>query len=176
MYFSYGMPRASEGGFLSHSSAKLMGVLLTPRKLSRIPMNSSVKACCLASAYRLYEDELDSFVFGVIPEDVRNPKKYCALLPGSTNGLWKKIPVPSRLYAKTSTEKPLAGARMGIKDIFRLEGTQLIMMSRPWVELYGPDTESAPYTKKLIGLGAVIVGKTKMTSFASPEEPTDQWG
>lgn len=64
---------------------------------------------------------------------------------------------------------------MGIKDIFRLEGTRLTMMSRPWTELYGPDEKSAEYTKKLIELGAVIVGKTKMTSFASPEEPTDQW-
>jgi Asp-tRNA(Asn)/Glu-tRNA(Gln) amidotransferase A subunit family amidase len=64
---------------------------------------------------------------------------------------------------------------MGIKDIFRLEGTQLTMVSGPWTELYGPDEESADYTKKLIELGAVIVGKTKMTSFASPEEPTDQW-
>lgn len=27
-------------------------------------------------AYRLYEDELDSFIFGVIPEDVLNPKKW----------------------------------------------------------------------------------------------------
>lgn len=26
-------------------------------------------------AYRLYEDELDSFIFGVIPKDVSNPKK-----------------------------------------------------------------------------------------------------
>lgn len=26
-------------------------------------------------AYRLYDDELDSFIFGVIPEDVLNPKK-----------------------------------------------------------------------------------------------------
>uniref|UniRef100_A0A8H7KET3 Amidase domain-containing protein n=1 Tax=Bionectria ochroleuca TaxID=29856 RepID=A0A8H7KET3_BIOOC len=64
---------------------------------------------------------------------------------------------------------------MGIKDIFRLEGTQLTMMNRPWTELHGPDEESAAYTKKLISLGAVIVGKTKMTSFASPEEATDQW-
>jgi hypothetical protein len=49
------------------------------------------------------------------------------------------------------------------------------MMSRPWTELYAADEESAEYTRKLIELGAVIVGKTKMTSFASPEEPTDQW-
>lgn len=49
------------------------------------------------------------------------------------------------------------------------------MMSRAWIELYIPDDESADYTIKLISLGTVIVGKTKMTSFASPEEPTDQW-
>ncbi|CAH0018141.1 unnamed protein product [Clonostachys rhizophaga] len=128
-------------------------------------------------AYRLYEDELDSFIFGVIPEDVLNLKKYFPLPALSENGLWKKIAVPSRLYTGhgIQTHKPLAGARMGIKDIFRLEGTQLTMMNRPWTELYGPDEESAAYTKKLIALGAVIVGKTKMTSFASPEEATDQW-
>jgi hypothetical protein len=126
-------------------------------------------------AYRLYEAELDSFIFGVSPEDVRTPKRYCPLPSMSANGLWKNIPVPSCVYADTNKGKPLGGARMGIKDIFRLEGTQLTMMSRPWVELYGPDEESVPYTKKLIGLGAVIVGKTKMTSVASPEEPTDQW-
>ncbi|KAK2603985.1 MutS protein msh4 [Conoideocrella luteorostrata] len=126
-------------------------------------------------AYRLYEDDLDSFIFGVIPENVLNPTKYSVLPSLSPKGLWKNIAVPSRLYAAQVPEKPLAGSRIGIKDIFRLEGTQLTMMSRPWTELYGLDDESAEYTKKLIELGAVIVGKTKMTSFASPEEPTDQW-
>ncbi|CVK99416.1 related to D-mandelate dehydrogenase [Fusarium mangiferae] len=126
-------------------------------------------------AYRLYEDTLDSFIFGVIPEDVLHPKKYTALNLLSSSGLWKNIAVPSRLYACRTSKTPLAGARMGIKDIFRLQGTQTTMMSRPWIELYGPDVQSADYTSKLIKLGAVIVGKTKMTSFASPEEPTDQW-
>ncbi|RKL49535.1 hypothetical protein BFJ72_g994 [Fusarium proliferatum] len=93
----------------------------------------------------------------------------------SRNGLWKSIAVPSRLYSVRTPTTPLAGARMGIKDIFRLEGTQTTLMSRPWIELYGADEQSADYTKKLIKLGAVIVGKTNMTSFASPEEPTDQW-
>ncbi|KAF4954898.1 hypothetical protein FGADI_5000 [Fusarium gaditjirri] len=126
-------------------------------------------------AYRLYEDTLDSFIFGVIPDDVLNPKRYTALNSLSSNGLWKNIAVPSRIYARQSPKIPLAGARMGIKDILRLEGTQTTMMSRPWIELYGPDEHSADYTAKLIEFGAVIVGKTKMTSFASPEEATDQW-
>ncbi|CZR37382.1 uncharacterized protein FPRO_02358 [Fusarium proliferatum ET1] len=134
-------------------------------------------------AYRLYEDTLDSFIFGVIPDDVLIPKgliksvllQYIPLNLLSRNGLWKRIAVPSCLYSVRTPTTPLAGARMGIKDIFRLEGTQTTLMSRPWIELYGADEQSADYTNKLIKLGAVIVGKTKMTSFASPEEPTDQW-
>ncbi|KAF5575341.1 amidase signature domain-containing protein [Fusarium pseudocircinatum] len=126
-------------------------------------------------AYRLYDDTLDSFIFGVIPDDVLNPGRYTAVTLLSSNGLWKSIPVPSRLYTVRTSTTPLAGARMGTKDIFRLEGTQTTMMSRPWIELYDADEQSADYTKKLIKLGAVIVGKSKMTSFASPEEPTDQW-
>ncbi|KAF5542839.1 amidase signature domain-containing protein [Fusarium phyllophilum] len=119
----------------------------------------------LHQAYRLYEDTLDSFIFGVIPLDPLKPEKCDTTCTASTF-----------THANLNIlETPLAGARMGIKDIFRLKGTQTTMMSRPWIELYDPDEQSADYTKKLIKLGAVIVGKTKMTSFASPEEPTDQW-
>jgi Asp-tRNA(Asn)/Glu-tRNA(Gln) amidotransferase A subunit family amidase len=49
------------------------------------------------------------------------------------------------------------------------------MMSRSFTSLYGPEEESADYVKKLLSLGAVILGKTKMTQFASSDEPTDQW-
>jgi Asp-tRNA(Asn)/Glu-tRNA(Gln) amidotransferase A subunit family amidase len=49
------------------------------------------------------------------------------------------------------------------------------MMSRSFTDLYEPGQESADYVKKLLSLGAVIVGKTKMTQFASSDEPTDQW-
>lgn len=49
------------------------------------------------------------------------------------------------------------------------------MMNRAYNELYPARVSSADYVKKLIGLGAVIVGKTKMSAFASAEEPTDQW-
>lgn len=89
--------------------------------------------------------------------------------------MWKEIAVPSRLYSQVTDEKPLAGVRVSLKDIFQLAGTKTTMMSRSYSELYGPDEVSADYTKKLIRLGAVVVGKTKMTQFASSDEPTDQW-
>ena len=47
------------------------------------------------------------------------------------------------------------------------------MHSRAYKELYEPEKEHADYAKKLLDLRAVIVGKTKMISFASSDEPTD---
>ncbi|KAK4143078.1 amidase signature domain-containing protein [Dichotomopilus funicola] len=47
--------------------------------------------------------------------------------------------------------------------------------TRAYNELYPPRTSSADYVTKLTQLGAIIVGKTKMSAFASAEEPTDQW-
>ncbi|KAM5350028.1 hypothetical protein ACJ41O_006533 [Fusarium nematophilum] len=49
------------------------------------------------------------------------------------------------------------------------------MMSRAHTELYEPEAQSAEYVKKLVAKRAVIIGKTKMTQFASSDEPTDQW-
>lgn len=64
---------------------------------------------------------------------------------------------------------------MSLKDNIHLAGTRTTMMDRAYNELYGPESETADYAKRLLELGAVIVGKTKMCAFASAEEPTDQW-
>ncbi|KAK4213124.1 amidase signature domain protein [Rhypophila decipiens] len=93
----------------------------------------------------------------------------------SQQGTFKSIAVPSRLYATPSKTKPLAGARISIKDNFDLKGVRTTMMNRAYNELYPPRTSSADFITKLTQLGAVIVGKTKMPAFASAEEPTDQW-
>ena len=90
------------------------------------------------------------------------------------NGLWKSVAVPSRLYTRDS-EKSMAGVRVALRDCIDLAGVQTTMMSKPYSGIYGPVESSADYAQKLIDLGAIIVGKTKMVSFASSEEPTDQW-
>ncbi|KAF2820533.1 hypothetical protein CC86DRAFT_411834 [Ophiobolus disseminans] len=126
-------------------------------------------------AWRLYSDDLDTFIFGVIPYDTRSHIQFEAVTELSTDGIHRTIAVRSRLYTRPTTAWPLAGARIALKDIYKLSGVKTTMMSRHYTALYGPDRESADYVKKLIKLGAVIVGKTKMTSFASLEEPTDQW-
>ncbi|KAF2839067.1 hypothetical protein M501DRAFT_992062 [Patellaria atrata CBS 101060] len=93
----------------------------------------------------------------------------------SVPGIWKHVAVPSRLYSEHSEDNPLTGARMDVKDIFDLAGIQSTMMSKTFIELYGPAATNADYVEKLTSKGAVIVGKTKMTASASLGEPTYQY-
>ena len=83
--------------------------------------------------------------------------------------------MPSRMYATKAERQPLAGMRFALKDCFALAGIKTTMSSRAYTQVYGPEEKSAAFASKLLSLGAIIVGKTKMTNFASSDEPTDQW-
>lgn len=83
--------------------------------------------------------------------------------------------MPSRLYFSPTESKPLHGQRITIKDNYRLSGVKTTMSSRPYEATYGRDNVTADFAHRLVQLGAVIVGKSKMSAFASSEEPTDQW-
>ena len=79
------------------------------------------------------------------------------------------------MYATKAERQPLAGMRFALKDCFALAGIKTTMSSRAYTQVYGPEEKSAAFASKLLSLGAIIVGKTKMTNFASSDEPTDQW-
>jgi Asp-tRNA(Asn)/Glu-tRNA(Gln) amidotransferase A subunit family amidase len=83
--------------------------------------------------------------------------------------------VPSRLYHKATNSTPLGGLRFTVKDTFDVAGIKTTLSRRAYAELYPPRAESADFVEKLLSLGAIIVGKTKTTSSASADEPTDQW-
>uniref|UniRef100_A0A0B7JZY2 Amidase domain-containing protein n=1 Tax=Bionectria ochroleuca TaxID=29856 RepID=A0A0B7JZY2_BIOOC len=129
----------------------------------------------LYQAWRLYEDEYDAFVFGVISEDVNAPEQFRVLNALSTNGLHKSIPVPSRLYHRhPSPSKPLSGVRVSICDSASLEGVGTTLSSASWELLHPePAEESAHFVRRLIDLGAVIVGKTKVPPMESGQEWVD---
>ncbi|KAK6527768.1 hypothetical protein TWF694_004748 [Orbilia ellipsospora] len=126
-------------------------------------------------AWKLYPDTLEGFVITTIPEDALNPNKFMRLNALSEDGHFLQVAVPSRLYSTVSPEKPFAGKRMAIKDNFKLKGIKTTMMNRAYAELYPGEVETAKYIEDVIAKGAVIVGKTKMCSFASAEKPPDQW-
>jgi Asp-tRNA(Asn)/Glu-tRNA(Gln) amidotransferase A subunit family amidase len=60
-----------------------------------------------------------------------------------------------------------------VRDIFDIAGVKPTLSSRAYSELYGPQQKRADYVEKLLCMGAIVVGKTKTTSFASSDEPTD---
>ncbi|UKZ70904.1 uncharacterized protein TrAtP1_011875 [Trichoderma atroviride] len=130
----------------------------------------------LYQAWRLYDDVLDAFTYGVIPNSINNTEDgYEALSSLSDNGSFKSIAVPSRLYHPApSIRKPLSGVRISITDAASLKGVRTTLSSRAWTELHDTEaTETAEFVKRLIDMGAIIVGKTKSSQFDSGREWVD---
>lgn len=85
------------------------------------------------------------------------------------------IGVPSRCYYPPDPSKPLNGLRISIKDNIDLKGLKTSLPSRAWHEFYPEKNITAPSIQELLDLGAILVGKTKMTQFAETEYPTADW-
>ena len=83
------------------------------------------------------------------------------------------IAVPSRLRNHTGNETPLANWRVAVKDNFTIRGVRTSLCNRAYYELYQPATETAECLRRLFRRGAVIVGTTKLASFAATEEPLE---
>lgn len=61
------------------------------------------------------------------------------------------------------------------EDNIDLKGLWTSLSSRAWHEFYPEKKITAPSAQELLDLGAVVVGKTKMTQFAETEDPTADW-
>ncbi|KAL7795616.1 amidase signature domain-containing protein [Trichoderma afarasin] len=80
--------------------------------------------------------------------------------------------IPSRLkYDVPDNTLPLAGKRILIKDNIHLNGIKTSNGNRAFYETYPAQTQTASCVQKLIDKGAVVIGKTKMSSFGNWEEP-----
>lgn len=74
--------------------------------------------------------------------------------------------VPSRLYYTPTKDKPLAGVRVSVKDLFDLKGLKTSGGNRAFYATTNVKNETAIAVQKLIDAGAVVVGKTKLSEFA----------
>lgn len=110
----------------------------------------------------MYPDDRGAFVTGVFVENVTHPRKHRALPFKEAPESHGSIAVPSRLYHNATYEKPFAGTRFAISDAFDLEGTWSTMSSRDYAGTQSPATRTARVVRRMIDLGAVIVGKTKV--------------
>ncbi|KAL8963649.1 MAG: hypothetical protein Q9193_000118 [Seirophora villosa] len=66
-----------------------------------------------------------------------------------------------------------AGTRIVVKDMFNIKGLRTSVGNRDFFNLYPPCTDTASAIQRLIDAGAEILGKSKLSSFAAREEPTE---
>ncbi|KAF5672750.1 Cu2+-exporting ATPase [Fusarium denticulatum] len=124
----------------------------------------------LHTPYRLYVDTQGAFTQGVIPLSSGSFAPLPAALPGSST---ITIGVPSRIYYTPCDKYPLAGVRIGVKDIYDVHGLKTGAGSRAYYDLYPEANGTAPAVQYLLDAGAIMVGKMKTTQFAAPENARD---
>jgi Asp-tRNA(Asn)/Glu-tRNA(Gln) amidotransferase A subunit family amidase len=67
----------------------------------------------------------------------------------------------------------LKGWRIAVKDDFQIQHVRRSACNRAYYELYPPAQESASCIQAVYDWGAVVVGTTKLASFAATEEPVE---
>ncbi|KAJ4033223.1 hypothetical protein NW761_012655 [Fusarium oxysporum] len=114
-------------------------------------------------AYRLYVDTNQAFIQSTYqdPSGTHHPLRAGTLSAGGLT-----IAVPSRLYFTPTKKKPLAGLRLGVKDLYDLKGVKTSGGNRALYEMSNVKAKTALCVQKLIDAGAVVVGKNKMSEFA----------
>ena len=122
-------------------------------------------------AWRLYSDKAGAFTESVFA----NGDGSYSVLPAGTVGQRLAIAVPSRLYYTKTEEHPLAGVRIGIKDIYDIKGLRTSNGNKAWYWLYPPASNTATPVQHLVDAGAIIVGKMLTSQFANGETATADW-
>ncbi|KAF4919308.1 Amidase 1 [Colletotrichum viniferum] len=163
--------RTVHGSGLSNSLQELgTSVLVSSSGLKGIA--SSVETGNISKAYRLYDDDSLAFVQGVISDEAGG---FTSLPAVTENVMAKSTAVTSRLHYTATQEKPLAGLRFGVKDIFHVKGVATSGGNRAYFYLYGRQNQTAASVQRLIDLGAVLVGKMGTVQFANGDRPTADW-
>ncbi|KFZ07187.1 hypothetical protein V501_06686 [Pseudogymnoascus sp. VKM F-4519 (FW-2642)] len=128
----------------------------------------------LFAAWRLYADPGEAFIAATIPSQ-EDSSRYSTLTASASGAHTLSLAVPSRLMYKPTAEKPLAGMRVGIKDVFDLKGIHTGNGNRAFAQCYPPANHSAEFIDVMIKQGAIIVGKTKTVEFAGEQEVVADW-
>lgn len=155
------------GQSLIKSQCVLTGYLGDDTTMPPGPYFISTHKRTLHVPYRLYVDTQNAFTTGVVPSTDKDGFTNIPVAVAASSST--TIGVPSRLYFRKTEEKPLAGVRLGVKDIYDLKGLKTGASSRAYFDLYPAKNKTASAVQRLIDAGAVVVGKMKTSQFAAPE-------
>ncbi|KAI7502130.1 amidase signature enzyme [Hortaea werneckii] len=130
------------------------------------------KTGAVFKAHKLYPDDYLTFIQGIISDEAGG---YLSLPAVTENVMAKSVAVPSRLYSTITPERPLAGLRLGVKDIYHVKGIKTSGGNRAYFYLYEAQNATAPAVQRLIDQGAILVGKMGTVQFANGDSPTADW-
>lgn len=125
----------------------------------------------LHQAWKVYSDFQGAFLETLVGSDDGT----FSVLPANVEGQGVAVAVPSRLYYTKTADKPLAGVRLGVKDIYDIAGIRTSNGNRAWYHFYPPANKTGTAITRLIDAGAIIVGKMKTSQFANGEVATADW-
>ncbi|KAJ9486587.1 hypothetical protein VN97_g6734 [Penicillium thymicola] len=159
-------------GYASAYGTKKSKVVTSSSTLPAGPYFLDPSSGAVFEAWLLYSDVMGSFTQGLVSV---GDNEY-DVLPASLQGYASlTIGVPSRLYYTKTADKPLAGVRLGVKDIYDIKGVKTGCGNRAYYETYPVANTTGPAIQSLIDAGAIIVGKMKTSQFANGETATDDW-
>ncbi|KAJ5375815.1 Amidase [Penicillium concentricum] len=160
---------------MTSSSYRSVKHFISARLLRDIPNGPyfySPRTGEIYQAFRLYADHQLAFTEAVLGDGTGGFKP----LPATSSGaMTKSVAVPSKLYYTPTSAKPLAGLRVGVKDIFDMKGLRTGGGNRAFYDLYPPRNTTGPALQRLIDAGAIIVGKMGTVQFANGDNPTADW-
>ncbi|KAK8060099.1 amidase signature enzyme [Apiospora saccharicola] len=143
----------------------------------RIPSGPYVLHAVTGHLYavtRLFTDQSNSFVRGVVPNRLSEPFRWFDASDASTS--YTMGVVPSKLYFSDATDdKPLSGLRFGVKDNIDTAGLQTGNGSKDYRDLYPPREATAPCIQRLLAAGAVMVGKLRCTQWCDGQDPLERF-
>ena len=99
--------------------------------------------------------------------------RYHALNAAGCSAHTLAIAVPSRL--KDQSSRPLAGLRIGVKDLYFLRGVYSGQGNRAHRKCYPKSGQSSEIVERIIKAGGVIVGMTKTAEFGGTQEVVGDW-
>ncbi|OAA63468.1 Amidase signature domain protein [Niveomyces insectorum RCEF 264] len=129
----------------------------------------SASSIRLNVVYRLYVDSYRDFLYGMYDAN-DGAGTFVSAGQFYTRNWWPYIPVPSRIYA-WSDPRPLAGARVAVKDLFDVKGFSTSFGSQAYAIINPVANVTAPAIQRIVNQGGVLVGKYKLAQFASGADP-----
>ena len=134
-------------------------------------MTSRAHSWCLSSQCPRTTGMFDGPFLSMLLSNYTRPVESLGIAGTDPQSL--SVAVPSRICSPPSTDLPLLGKRIGVKELFDVAGLRMALSNHAFYAMSTPAQTTAPAIQKLLDAGAVMVGTTKCSSMISREDPVE---